>query len=310
MRLCGPSRTRVRKRRVDMGSTQPVRRFPSCGHSASAPAFCRSVRRPSVDFHSSSEFLTGNPCRPAGCPAGQTTLPLLDFCCPTTQSQAGGFVSRQRIPPPPGPRSRFGYLLRDAYLRPSRRLRVGASMGFTLQGLPLAAIGTPLGAHAILPLPAACSAHRAKQIHAAGFRALFLQRVRSVTRVTNDLGRRFPPGVRPSRACSHPTWRSLSVAAPPLSPFGGLTSRPAWASGYCGTYGWVDPSPDRQLSWVSLPSDDHSAPFIAPQGGRIALPHARLHADGGGGRSMPLVRDATTDPGPVARHRRQSVCGW
>jgi hypothetical protein len=125
---------------------------------------------------------------------------------------------------------------------------------------------------------------------------------------SNDSGRRSLPGFRPSRACSHPTWRSLSIATPPLAPFGGLTSRSTWASGYCGTNGWVDPSPDRQLSWASLPSDDHSAPFIVPQGGRMALPHARPHADGGDGRSMPLVRDATTDPGPVARHRRQSVC--
>jgi hypothetical protein len=69
---------------------------------ADARAWRRSAKRPSVDFHSSSEFLTGNPRRPAGFPAGQTTLPLLDFSCPTTQSQAGGFVSRQRIPPPPG----------------------------------------------------------------------------------------------------------------------------------------------------------------------------------------------------------------
>jgi hypothetical protein len=210
----------------------------------------------------------------------------------------------------PVPRSRFGYLLRDYSIRPSRRLRIGASMGFPLQGLPLAAIGTPLGALALLPLPAARVAQRAPRFRAAGFRALFLQRVRSVTRVHTDPGRRFLPGIRPSRVCSHPTWRSLCVATPPLSPFGGLTSRSTWASGYCGTNGWVDPSPDRQLSWASLPSDDHSAPFIAPPGGRMALPHARRHADGASGRSMPFVRDATTDPGPVARHRRQSVRGW
>jgi hypothetical protein len=45
--------------------------------------------------------ITGTPCRPAGCPACQTTLPLLDFLRPTTQSRTGGSVRRQRIPPPP-----------------------------------------------------------------------------------------------------------------------------------------------------------------------------------------------------------------
>jgi hypothetical protein len=88
--------------RVDIGFTLPVRRSSPLGHSAGTPARRRSVRRPSVDFHSSTEFITGSPCRPAGFPAGQTTLPLLDFSRPTTQSQAGGYVSRQRIPPPPG----------------------------------------------------------------------------------------------------------------------------------------------------------------------------------------------------------------
>jgi hypothetical protein len=87
MRLCGPSRTRMRQPRMGIGSIRPVRRSSSCGHSADASACRQGVRRPSLDLHSSSEFLTGNPCRPAGCPAGRTTLPLLDFSCPTTQSR-------------------------------------------------------------------------------------------------------------------------------------------------------------------------------------------------------------------------------
>jgi len=53
-----------------------------------------------MDFRSSSEHITGTPCRPAGCPARQTTLPLLDFACPTTRYQAGGSVHPRRIPPP------------------------------------------------------------------------------------------------------------------------------------------------------------------------------------------------------------------
>jgi hypothetical protein len=124
------------------------------------------------------------------------------------------------------PRPGFGYPPRGCYLRPSRRLRVGASMGFALQGFPFVAIGAPLGVLALLPLPAACEASRGTPFHhAAGFKALFLRRIRAVTGITSDFGRRYLLGVLLSRACSHPTWRSLWVAAPPLSPSGGLTSK-------------------------------------------------------------------------------------
>jgi hypothetical protein len=81
--------------------TRPVRRSTSCGHSTDTPTRGRSLEWPSLDFRSPSEPITGNPCRPAGLPAGRTTLPLLDFSCPTTQSQAGGYVDRQQIHPPP-----------------------------------------------------------------------------------------------------------------------------------------------------------------------------------------------------------------
>ena len=64
------------------------------------------------------------------------------------------------------------------------------------------------------------------------------------------------------------------VVTPPLTPSGGFTFRPARASGYCGADESVRPSPDNQLSWGSLPSDCSSAPFVAPQGGLIASPHA------------------------------------
>jgi hypothetical protein len=104
------------------------------------------------------------------------------------------------------PRPGFGYPPRGSYLRPSRRRSVGASMGFTLQGLPLAAIGTPLGAPALLPLrTASMPPRRGTPASATGFRALFLRRVRSVTGITNDSSRRFLLGVRPSRACSRAT---------------------------------------------------------------------------------------------------------
>jgi hypothetical protein len=108
------------------------------------------------------------------------------------------------------PRAGFGYPLRDHYHRPSRRFRVGASMSFTLQGVPFVAIGTPLGALAFLPLPVSSIAlRRALLVHTAGFKALFLRRIRAVTGTTSGSSRRYLLGVLPSRACSHSTWRSL-----------------------------------------------------------------------------------------------------
>ena len=115
MRLRGPSRTLALRSRVGMGSTRPVRRSTPLRLSTDAPTSCRSNWWPSLDFRSSSELFTENPCRPAGCPAGRTTLPLLDFFRPTTQSQAGGYVSRQRIPPPPGATC-------EVWIPPARRL--------------------------------------------------------------------------------------------------------------------------------------------------------------------------------------------
>ena len=172
-----------------------------------------------MDFRSSTEFLTENPCRPAGSPAGRTTLPLLDFSCPTTQSWAGATCLGSGSLRCPVPRARFGYLLRGVYLQPSRRSRVGASMGFTLQGVPFIAIGPPLGGHALLPLPAASARLQGVMLHdAACFRALFLRRIRSVTGITSDPSRRSLPGVRPSRACSHSTWRSLCSRCLPSHP--------------------------------------------------------------------------------------------
>jgi len=101
MELRGPSRTQTRQPRVGIGFTRPARRSPPLRHSADAPSFRRSFRWPSLDFRSPSELITGNPRRPAGKPAGRTTLPLVDFLRPTTQSQAGGYAFWQQIPPPP-----------------------------------------------------------------------------------------------------------------------------------------------------------------------------------------------------------------
>jgi hypothetical protein len=154
MRLRGPSGTQTHRSRADIGSAQPVRRSTPRRPSTDAPSLSRSFGRPSMDFRSSSELITGTPCRLAGCPACQSTLPLLDSLCPTTQSQASSYVFSGGSLRHCAPRTRFGYLPRDCHYRPSRRLRVGASMGFALQGVPLVAIGAPLGTPTLLPLPA------------------------------------------------------------------------------------------------------------------------------------------------------------
>jgi len=72
------------------------------------------------------------------------------------------------------------------------------------------------------PLPRGVAGHKAQTTplgNAAGFRALFLRRIRSVTGITNDSSRRYLLGFRPSRACSHSTWRSLWSRRLPSRPW-------------------------------------------------------------------------------------------
>lgn len=197
--------------------------------------------------------------------------------------------------------------MRDFHYRASRRVkRAGASMGFTLQGVPLIAIGAPLGA-LCHPVVTGCSSPSRREMRTTWPASWPSSRDESVLSPASQ-------GCRPSI----PSWGSFLqsllpfvlaltlIVAPPLSPSGGLTSRPAWASGYCGANESSDPSPDHQLSWSSLPFDVHGAPFIVPQGGRMVLPHldARLRVRR---RSKPLGHDVTADPGPATRHRRPSV---
>ena len=101
MGLRGPPRTPAHRSRMDIGSTRPVRRSTPCGCSINAPPPSRSCGWPSLDFRSPSEFITGTPCRPAGYPAGRTTLPLLTFLYPTTQYQTSSYALRPWIPPRP-----------------------------------------------------------------------------------------------------------------------------------------------------------------------------------------------------------------
>jgi hypothetical protein len=101
MGLRGPSRTHARLRRVGIWFHPARPAFqPPLGHSADAPSHgpkpAGGPPWPSAPLQSS---IIGTPRRPAGCPASQTTLPLLGFHGPTTQCQTGGPVRPQRIPP-------------------------------------------------------------------------------------------------------------------------------------------------------------------------------------------------------------------
>jgi hypothetical protein len=107
-----------------------------------------------MDFRSPSELDHRDPApsrRQAG-KSDDTSSPGL--LLPYGTYQAGGTVCRRRIPPPP--RAACG-----VWLPPARRIRrpcrcdkrTGAPMGFSLQGFPLAAIGAPLGARALMALP-------------------------------------------------------------------------------------------------------------------------------------------------------------
>jgi hypothetical protein len=172
-----------------------------------------------MDFRSTPEFVTGTPRRLAGCPAWQTTLPLLDFGCPTTREKPadpfirGGSLHRDV------PRTGFEYPLRDVHHRPSRRLRAGASMGFTLQGFLLDAIGAPLGAHCLPDVTRRTTTPpRGGGYGAAAFKALLPQRVRAVTGIAGI------PAVDPflgfllPERYSRSTWRSLSSRRLPSRP--------------------------------------------------------------------------------------------
>jgi len=124
------------------------------------------------------------------------SLTLLSFIHPTTRYQPGGSVVAGRSLYRRVPRAGFGYPLRDIHNQASRHDKhAGASMGFTLQGLSLDTIGTPLGAHALRPFPPSSSLPE-----------------------RSDLERRAAPGLR-SRVESVP---SVSRRSPTADPFLGF----------------------------------------------------------------------------------------
>jgi len=111
------------------------------------------------------------------------------------------------------------------------------------------AIGTPLGAHTLLTFTHRTNAPPRGDAARCG-------RLQGLVLATSSCCHRNHEWFRPSIPSWGSTFQSLLtfdltlalIAASPLSPSGGLTSRPARASGYCGANEWGDPSPDRQLS--------------------------------------------------------------
>jgi hypothetical protein len=157
---------------------------------------------------------------------------------------------RRQIPLPP--RTAYG-----VWLPPSRRpppalpVQMNAPerpWASPFKGFSSTAIGAPLGAHAFLTLPTATPPPRGEASTAwpssrpcSRDEFVLSPEPRMIPAVDPFLGFDLsePAPARPG---------ARFIAAPPLSPSGGLTSRPAWASGYCGANEWDNPSPDRQLS--------------------------------------------------------------
>ena len=178
---------------------RPSRRPPAC--AGGDPPWTSAPLQSSI---------TGTPRRSCRLPGIRDDASSPGLLLPYDTYRPGGPVCRQRIPPLP--RTACG-----VWLPPSRcpppglptRKRVGAPMGFTLQGLPLVAIGTPLGARALLPLPAAP--------HLPGGGCGRPGRLQGLLPATSPCSRRNHKGsdrrsllgVRPSRACSRSSWRAL-----------------------------------------------------------------------------------------------------
>lgn len=183
-----------------------LRAFAGCAFPSA-----EAVGRPSLDFHSPPELITGTPHRPAGCPARRTMLTLLSFGDPTTQSRASGSVlGRQQIPLPPRvasgvwiPPSRPPPLALPALCTPER------PWVSPFKAFPSHTIGAPLGAHALLalppprrPLPGECLPEHGRLQGLAPVASPCCRRIHEGS------GRRCLLEVLPSRASTQPTWRA------------------------------------------------------------------------------------------------------
>jgi hypothetical protein len=234
-----------------MGCARPVRRF----YAPRALSECAFPRpKPWAALHGLPLLFRARSPGPRAVPPvtrqvgrhflSWTSVALRHSSRPADPFADGGSL-RHRVP-----RAGFGYPLRDVHRRPCRcDKRIGASLGFTLQGFPLVTIGAPLGARALLPLPGHLrlpGGQRGRPWPASG----------PCSRDESVLTPEPPKWSRPSI----PSWGSplqsvlpfdlalALIAAPPPSSSGGLTFRPARTPGYHSSNEWDGPSPDHQLS--------------------------------------------------------------
>lgn len=211
--VAGPSRTLAYEAWAVMGSARPARRFDALrDRSSHAIPPAEAVGRPSMDFRSPSGNCHRDPAPsvPVARRADDAGSPGL--CLPFDTLSAGRTRCRRRIPPPTRAMS-------GVWLPPSRRPPPGLPARYVperpwaspFKAFPSTAIGTPLGARALLAFPASPpppSRGSAASKDPAVFRALFPRRVRSATRVPKGPGRRCLPGVHPSRASTRPSRRT------------------------------------------------------------------------------------------------------
>ena len=148
--------------------------------------------------------------------------------------------------------------------RPTGARSAGASMGLTLQGVPL--VREWCSSRSPFPPDVADRPEPPEggRAGAAAFRALFPRRVRAgvgaperVPTVDAFLGFASP------ESSPHPPGRSLVVTMPALSSLGGMTSLPAWTTGLRGSNGlaWSVSGLPTLLRFCTLRPSRHSVPY-------------------------------------------------
>ena len=184
-------------------------------------------------------------------------------------------------------------------------------MGFTLQGVLLEPMGTPLGAPALVSFPA--SIRRAPMGSGRTWATSGLRSRRELVLPPDprrDPARRCLPGFLPSRAFSPPVlaFRFRSRGLPSYA-FDGVTSKSAGVPGSLGTEGSAGPSRDCRLSSGSPPCDRRDAAAFGAEGGLISSPHGTGALQAARTDLCPLAIEPAGTFVPT-RRRRPSVNGW
>jgi hypothetical protein len=226
-----------------MGSVPPARRFDAHRVFAvrSLPSRLAPDGGPPCAFALLQRSIAAPPHRPVDPRADSSddaSFPGLS-CRTTRAGKPGPFPRgvRPRGVPRPGfdPPSRF----RPTSLRTPCGAR--ASFGFTLQGLLLASIGTPLGAHGPRGVARVGSPRSSgERADAVDFRASVPARMRSVDRIPKDPIRRCLPGLLPSERSPSPTWNPAfgRRTSPRTRGRGAVAPRPGHRVSSFGEMGW------------------------------------------------------------------------